>query len=167
MRKNEQIHAREVRLIDVQGEQVGIVSIDQALQAADAAGADLVEISPNVEPPVCRVMDYGKFLFEKNKRDTAARKNQRRTRVKEIKFRPGTEEGDYQVKLRNALAFLDAGDKVKVTVRFRGREVAHRDLGMKLLARLQQDIDEVAQVEQAAKMEGRQMVMVVAPKRRK
>ena len=130
-------------------------------------GFDLVEISPNVVPPVCRIMDYGKFVFEKNKRETAARKSQHRIRVKELKFRPGTEEGDYQVKLRNLLLFLEAGDKVKITVRFRGREVTHRELGMKLLQRIQQEIDDVAQVEQMPKMEGRQMVMVVSPKKRK
>ncbi|MCD6056061.1 MAG: translation initiation factor [Gammaproteobacteria bacterium] len=166
-RKNEQIRVREVRLIDAQGEQVGIVAIDEALRLASDEGLDLVEISPNVEPPVCRIMDYGKFLFEKNKRDNVARKNQRKIRVKELKFRPGTEEGDYQVKLRNLLAFLEEGDKVKITVRFRGREVAYREQGMKLLARIQQDVDSAAQVEQTAKMEGRQMMMVLSSKKRK
>ena len=143
------------------------MSSREALRMASDSQLDLVEISPNVSPPVCRIMDYGKFLFEKKKRETAARKSQHRTRVKELKFRPSTEEGDYQVKLRNLTSFLESGDKVKITLRFRGRELAHRELGKKLLERLQADMQEIAQAEQIPKMEGRQMVMVLSPKKRK
>ena len=164
---NENITAREVRLIGADGEQIGIVSIDEALAAADEAKLDLVEISADATPPVCRIMDYGKHLFERRKQQAAARRNQRQTQVKEVKFRPGTEEGDYQVKLRNLIRFLKDGDKTKVSLRFRGREMAHQDLGMELLKRVEADLAEYGTVEQHPKMEGRQMIMVLAPNRSK
>ena len=132
---------------------------------ANEADLDLVEIVPNSQPPVCRVMDYGKFLFEQNKKKHAAKKKQKQIHVKEVKFRPGTEDGDYQVKLRNLLRFLGNGDKVKVTLRFRGREMAHQELGAKMLDRIKADLEEHGTVEQFPKMEGRQMVMVLAPKK--
>jgi len=150
----------------VEGEQVGIVPIAQAQEMAEEAGLDLVEIVPNAEPPVCRVMDYGKFRFEENKKRHAAKKKQKQIQVKEVKFRPGTEEGDYQVKLRNLIRFLSAGDKAKVTLRCRGREMAHQELGKKLLDRIEADLSEYGAVEQYPKLEGRQMVMVVAPKKK-
>ena len=130
-------------------------------------GLDLVEVSPNADPPVCRIMDYGKFKFEANKKQQAAKKKQKQTQVKEIKFRPRTEIGDYQVKLRNLMRFLEQGDKTKVTLRFRGREFVHRELGFELLQRVEKDLEEYAIVEQRPKMEGRQMVMVLAPKKKK
>ena len=166
-RLNEDITAREVRLIGADGEQVGIVSIDEALAAADAANQDLVEIVPNAEPPVCRVMDYGKFVFELKKQKQDARKKQKQVQVKEVKFRPGTEIGDYNVKLRNLRRFLDDGDKAKVTMRFRGREHAHRERGLELLQKIEKDLEDISQVEQRPMMEGRQMVMVLGPKRNK
>ena len=149
-------------MIDEQGDQVGIVSIDQAILKAQNVGLDLVEISPNVEPPVCRIMDYGKFLFDKKKRLTAGKKKQRQMQVKEIKFRPTTDIGDYTVKLKKIITFLERGDKVKVSLRFRGREIQHKELGMDLLTRIKGDLPEGAVVEQAPKLEGRQMSMVVA-----
>jgi translation initiation factor IF-3 len=155
-----------VRLIDAEGEQLGIVPLETALEKAAEADMDLVEVSPTAEPPVCRIMDYGKFLFEENKKRHAAKKKQKQTQVKEVKFRPGTEEGDYQVKLRNLKRFLENGDKAKITVRFRGREMAHQELGQKLLKRLEADLAELATVEQFPKMEGRQMVMVMAPRKK-
>ncbi len=145
---------------------IGVVSISTAQQHAMDADMDLVEVSPNADPPVCRVMDYGKFVFEENKKRQAAKKKQKHIQVKEVKFRPGTDEGDYQIKLRNLTRFLSDGDKAKVTLRFRGREMAHQELGMKLLKRVQADLLEVGQVEQFPKMEGRQMVMVLAPKKK-
>ena len=156
-----------MRLIGSDGAQAGILSIDEALQIAEEARLDLVDIVPNGEPPVCRVMDYGKFLFEENKKRHAAKKKQKQTQVKEVKFRPGTEEGDYQVKLRNLIRFLSAGDKAKVTLRFRGREMAHQELGRDLLKRVQEDLESMATVEQFPRMEGRQMVMVLAPLKKK
>lgn len=164
---NENITAREVRLIGAEGEQIGIVSIQEALAAAEEARLDLVEISPDAEPPVCRVMDYGKHIFEKKKQQAAARKNQKQIQIKEIKFRPGTEEGDYKVKLRNLIKFLSEGDKAKVSLRFRGREMAHQELGMELLKRVEADLAEYGTVEQHPKMEGRQLMMVLAPKKKK
>ena len=148
-------------MIDDQGEQVGIVNLDQALAKAQAVSLDLVEISPNVDPPVCRIMDYGKFVFDKKKRLSAGKKKQRQTQVKEIKFRPTTDIGDYTVKLRKIIAFLERGDKVKVSLRFRGREIQHKELGMDLLNRIKADLPDEAVVEQAPKLEGRQMSMVV------
>ncbi|PAU51849.1 bacterial translation initiation factor 3 (bIF-3) [Pseudomonas indica] len=164
---NENISAREVRLIGADGEQIGIVSIDEALRVAEEAKLDLVEISADAVPPVCRIMDYGKHLFEKKKQVAAAKKNQKQVQIKEIKFRPGTEEGDYQVKLRNLIRFLNDGDKAKVSLRFRGREMAHQELGMELLKRVENDLAEYGSVEQFPKLEGRQLMMVIAPKKRK
>lgn len=161
---NEQITSPEVRIIDAEGEQVGVVPIEKALEIARTADLDLVEVSPNAEPPVCRVMDYGKYKFEQNKKQQSARKKQKQMQVKEIKFRPGTDIGDYQVKLRNLIRFLSDGDKAKVTLRYRGREMAHQDLGIKLLERVEADLADYGVVEQRPKMEGRQMVMVFAPK---
>ena len=155
--------APEVRLIAANGEQVGIVSLEEARNAALEAGLDLVEIVPNSEPPVCRLMDYGKFVFEESKKRQAAKKKQKQTQVKEVKFRPGTDEGDYQVKLRNLIRFLEAGDKAKVTMRFRGREMAHQELGVRLLKRVEEDLADYGTVEQYPKLEGRQMIMVIAP----
>jgi len=146
---------------------LGVVPIAEALRIAEEAGLDLVEIAPQADPPVCRIMDYGKFRFEISKKQQAAKKKQKQIQVKEIKFRPGTGEGDYQIKLKNLIRFLSDGDKAKVTVRFRGREMAHRELGMELLKRVEKDLEEYAVVEQHPKLEGRQMVMVLAPKKRK
>ena len=154
-------------MIGAEGEQVGVVSINEALQLAYDANMDLVEISPNADPPVCKVMDYGKYQFEQNKKLQAAKKKQKQIQIKEIKFRPGTEEGDYQVKLRNLIKFLNDGDKTKITVRFKGRELSHRELGMDLLKRIETDLEEVAAVEQFPKLEGRQMIMVMGPKKKK
>jgi translation initiation factor IF-3 len=141
------------------------VPIAEAQQAALEAELDLVEISPNAEPPVCRIMDYGKFLFEESKKRHAAKKKQKQIQVKEVKFRPGTDIGDYQVKLRNLVRFLESGDRVKITMRFRGREMAHQEIGLKLLERLEADLGEHGVIEQRPKLEGRFMVMVVAPKK--
>jgi translation initiation factor IF-3 len=160
---NQKITAPTIRLIDQNGEQAGIVSRDEALKMAQDSGLDLVEISPNADPPVCRVMDHGKFLYEDSKRKAAARKNQKQTQVKEIKFRPGTDVGDYNIKLGKLQKFLEGGDKTKVTIRFRGREMAHKDLGMKLLKRVEADLKDYGGVEQYPKLEGRQMVMVLGP----
>ncbi|WP_287830978.1 translation initiation factor IF-3 [Idiomarina sp.] len=164
-RINEQITGvDEVRLIGTDGEQAGVVSINEALDAAAEAGVDLVEMSPNAEPPVCRLMDYGKFLFEKSKEQKEQKKKQKQIQVKEVKFRPGTDEGDYQVKLRNLRRFLEGGDKTKVTIRFRGREMAHQELGIELLTRIKDDLDEISTVESfPRRAEGRQMIMVLAP----
>jgi translation initiation factor IF-3 len=165
-RLNDDITVSEVRLIGADGEQIGVVPIEEARRAAQEATLDLVEIVPNGEPPVCRVMDYGKFLFEAKKQKQAAKKKQKQVHIKEIKFRPGTGEGDYQVKLRNLMRFLQDGDKTKVTMRFRGREHAHRELGLELLERVEKDLEEYGQIEQKPAMEGRQMVMVLGPKKK-
>jgi translation initiation factor IF-3 len=164
---NNAITARRVRLIGVEGEQAGILPLSEAKQRAYEANMDLVEISPNADPPVCKIMDHGKFVFEQNKKLQVTKKKQKQIQVKEIKFRPCTGEGDYQVKLRNLLKFLTEGNKTKITVRFRGREMAHREIGMELLKRVEGDLKELAIVEQFPKMEGRQMVMVMAPKKKK
>lgn len=164
---NDEITAPIIRLIGANGEQAGVVSLEEAKKIAFEADLDLVEISPNAEPPVCRVMNYGKYRFEQNKKQQAAKKKQKQIQVKEVKFRPGTEIGDYQVKMRSLVRFLNDGDKTKITVRFRGREVAHRDLGMDLLKRIEKELEEIATVEQYPKMEGRQMIMVLAPKKKK
>jgi len=140
-----------------------VVDIDAAIKSAEEAGMDLVEISPNVDPPVCKIMDYGRYKFEASKKQHSAKKKQKQVQLKEIKFRPGTEDADYQVKLRNLIKFLENGDKTKITLRFRGREMAHRDLGLKLLQRVEGDLEEYGVVEQHPKLEGRQMVMVLAP----
>ena len=154
-----------MRVIGADGEQAGVMSVAQAQELAYEADLDLVEISPEADPPVCRIMDYGKYLFELNKKKHAAKKKQKVIHVKEVKFRPGTEEQDYQVKLRNLTRFLNNGDKAKVTLRFRGREMAHMELGRQLLERVEKDLEELGTVEQYPKMEGRQMVMVIAPKK--
>ena len=164
---NEDIEASQVRLIGADGSQVGITSITEALAAAKKAGLDLVEISPDANPPVCKIMDYGKKLFDEKKQLAANRKKQRQTQVKEIKFRPGTEEGDYQVKLRNLIRFLEHGDKAKVTCRFRGREMAHQDIGMELMKRVEADLADYGSVEQVPKPEGRQITMVLGPVKKK
>ncbi len=156
-----------MRLINQDGEQLGIVPIAEASKVAEEAQMDLVEIAPNAEPPVCRIMDYGKFRFEENKKLQTAKKKQKQTQVKEIKFRPGTDIGDYKIKLRKLVSFLEEGDRTKVTLRFRGREMAHQELGMELLQRVKADLDEYGTVEQEPRMEGRLMVMVLAPKKRR
>lgn len=153
-------------MIDNEGAQVGVVSLEEAKRSAQDAGLDLVEISPNADPPVCRVMDYGKYRYEDSKKKAAAKKKQKQMQIKEVKFRPGTDSGDYGVKLRNLRRFLEDGDKVKVTMRFRGREMAHQELGLELLQEVEKDLEEMGTVEQYPKLEGRQMVMVIAPKKR-
>ncbi|HGJ5882677.1 translation initiation factor IF-3 [Arsenophonus sp.] len=166
-RINTEIRASEVRLTGLDGEQIGIISLKEALEKAEEAGVDLVEISPNAEPPVCRIMDYGKFLYEKSKSLKEQKKKQRVIQVKEMKFRPGTDQGDYQVKLRNLIRFLDDGDKAKITLRFRGREMAHQQIGIDMLNRIKNDLDEMSVVESfPSKIEGRQMIMVLAPKKK-
>ena len=158
---------KEVRLNGLEGDSLGIVSLKEALKIAEEAGVDLVEISPNAEPPVCRVMDYGKYLFEKAKAAKEQKKKQKQVQVKEIKLRPGTDVGDYQVKLRNLSRFLEEGNKVKVTIRFRGREMAHQNIGVDVLNRIKEDTAEIASVEAfPSRIEGRQMIMVLAPKKK-
>ena len=154
-------------MIGIEGEQLGVLPIQDAQKLAIDAELDLVEIVPDAKPPVCRVMDYGKFRFELGKKQAVARKKQKQIQIKEVKFRPSTEVGDYQVKLRNLIRFLTEGDKAKITLRFRGREFAHQELGMKLLQRVEADLAEIAVVEQHPRMEGRQMVMLIAPKKTK
>ncbi|MCN4144022.1 MAG: translation initiation factor IF-3 [Thiohalomonas sp.] len=166
-RINDDIIAREIRVIGADGEQAGIMGLAEAKKLASDSEMDLVEIAPTAKPPVCRVMDHGKFIFEQKKKKAQEKKKQKQTQVKELKLRPGTEEGDYQVKLRNMTRFLENGDKTKVTIRFRGREMAHRELGMDVLNRVAKDLEELASVEQGAKLEGRQMTMVLAPKSKK
>ena len=156
-----------MRLIDPEGVQLGVVSIRDALAKAEEIALDLVEISPDAEPPVCRLMDYGKFVFDKKQSDKEAKKKQRQMQIKEMKIRPGTDDGDYQVKLRNLIRFLTDGDKAKVTLRFRGREMAHQELGLEMLKRIAADLAEHAQVEQEPNLEGRAMVMVLAPKKKR
>jgi translation initiation factor IF-3 len=163
-RVNREINVRSVRLVDAAGEMVGVVSIRDALIAAEEAGLDLVEVSPNADPPVCKILDYGKFKYEAQKRANEARKKQKIIEVKEIKMRPNIDDNDYDVKMRSARRFLEEGDKVKVTMRFRGREMAHQDLGMNVLIKVRDDLVELAKVEQMPKLEGRQMIMVLAPK---
>ena len=163
-RINENIRANEIRLIGAEGENVGVVHPAKAMQMAEEAGLDLVEISPNATPPVCKIMDFGKFKYEQQKRESEARKKKKIIEVKEVKFRPNTDTHDYDVKMRNVIKFLENGDKVKVTLRFRGREMAHQELGMKVLDRVREDVDELAKVEQFPKSEGRLMTMVIAPK---
>ncbi len=162
-RINDRIRCPEVRLIGAEGENVGVVTPEKALDLAEQAGLDLVEISPNAKPPVCKIMDYGKYKYETQKKEAEARKKQKVIEVKEVKFRPGTDTHDYDVKMRNVLKFLDNGDKVKVTLRFRGREMAHQDLGRELLQRISEDVKENGKVENMPKMEGRQMVMMIGP----
>lgn len=157
----------EIRLQGLEGEQLGIVSIRSALQMAEEAGVDLVEIAPTAKPPVCRIMDYGKFKYQEQKRAHEAKLKQKQVQVKEIKLRPGTDENDYQIKLRNMTRFLEEGDKVKVTLRFRGREMAHQEFGMRQLERIKADLEALGAVEQMPKMEGRQMIMIIAPAKKK
>ena len=154
-----------MRVIDSEGEQAGVMGLRAAIDLAKEEGLDLVEVSPNAEPPVCRIMDFGKYLFEQNKKAQSAKRKQKQVHVKEIKFRPGTDEGDYKIKLRKLIEFLEDGDKTKVTLRFRGREMAHKELGAALLARVRDDLEEYGTVEQMPQMEGRQMIMVIAPKK--
>ena len=162
-RINNEITVQEVRLLGVEGEQHGVVSLAKALEMAQQAEVDLVEIAPTAKPPVCRLMDYGKFKYRESKKQHEAKLKQRQIQVKEIKFRPGTGEGDYQVKLRNLIRFLKEGDKAKVTLRFRGRELAHQELGTKLLKRVEADLTAYGMVEQYPKMEGKQLIMVLSP----
>ncbi|MFB0949359.1 MAG: translation initiation factor IF-3 [Burkholderiaceae bacterium] len=166
-RINGEVTAREVRLIGTDGEIIGIMSGREALKMAEEADTDLVEISPNATPPVCRLMDYGKFKYQEQKKAAEARAKQKIIQVKEIKLRPGTDENDYQVKMRNIKRFIEDGDKVKVTLRFRGREMAHQEIGMRQLERIREELAEMAQVESMPKLEGRQMVMMLAPARKK
>jgi translation initiation factor IF-3 len=155
-----------VRVVGAKGDQVGVMEREKAIEMAFDNDMDLVEVSPNADPPVCRIMDFGKYLFEQNKKAHAGRKKQKQIHVKEVKFRPGTEENDYQVKLQKLVRFLQHGDKAKVTLRFRGREMAHQELGVKLLKRVENDLEELAIVEQFPKMEARQLVMLMTPKKK-
>ena len=161
---NTEIDVTQVRLIDADNNMRGVVPLREALWAAEEVGLDLVEVSPGAEPPVCKVLDYGKYKYEAQKKKNEARKKQKTVDVKEIKLRPNIDEHDYEVKMRNARRFIGDGDKVKVTLRFRGREMAHQELGMNVLVRVREELDEMAKVEQMPKMEGRQMVMVLAPR---
>ena len=163
---NDNIRANEVRLIGADGEMVGVVSIEQALEAAEEAELDLVQISDG-DPIVCKIMDFGKKLYEEKKQKAEAKKKQHQVQLKEVKFRPGTEEGDYQIKLRNLRRFLESGNKAKISIRFRGREMAHQNLGMEVMNRVEQDLEDLATVEQRPKLEGRQMIMVLAPSKKK
>ena len=167
LRTNEEITVSQVRLVGADGSQIGIVSIDEALREAQASSLDLVEMAPDAQPPVCKVMDYGKHVFEAKKAKAASRKKQKQQQVKEMKFRPGTEEGDYQVKLKALTRFLEHGDKAKVTLRYRGREMAHQELGMEMMERIEQDLQDLGTVEMRPKMEGRQLTMVIAPAKKK
>ena len=162
-RINDRIRVPEIRLIGADGENVGVVSPERGLELAEEAGLDLVEISPNASPPVCKIMDYGKYKYEQQKRESEARKKQKIIEIKEVKFRPNTDTHDYAVKMRNVTRFLEAGDKVKVTLRFRGREMAHQNLGRELLERVAEDVEGLGKVENMPKMEGRQMVMMIGP----
>lgn len=157
----------EVRLTGLDGETLGIVKLDEAMRLAEQAEVDLVEIAPNAQPPVCRLMDYGKFKYQEQKKAAEARAKQKIIQVKEVKFRPQTDENDYLTKMRNVMRFLEDGDKVKITLRFRGREMAHQEFGIQLLQRVRDELAELAQVEQFPKLEGRQMIMVLAPKKKK
>jgi translation initiation factor IF-3 len=160
---NEGIRAREVRLIDMEGNQLGIKSLADALRLASEANLDLVNVAPNAKPPVCRIMDYGKFKFEQQKRDKEARKKQKVISIKEVRFSPTIEEHDYNTKMRNVVKFLKQGDKVKCSIRFRGRAITHSEIGLQVLQKLAQDVKEFGEVEQRPKMEGRSMLMVIAP----
>jgi translation initiation factor IF-3 len=162
-RVNDRIRSNEIRLIGAEGENVGVVTPQRGIELAEEVGLDLVEISPNASPPVCKIMDFGKFKYEQQKRESEARKKQKTIEVKEVKFRPNTDVHDYDVKMRNVVKFLENGDKVKVTLRFRGREMAHQNLGRNLLERVAADVEEIGKVENMPKMEGRQMVMMIGP----
>jgi translation initiation factor IF-3 len=165
-RRNHEIRVPRVRVIGADGEQVGILERDEALAMAEDAGLDLVEIQPTAEPPVCRIMDFGKFKFEQQKKAAAQRKKSKQIEIKELKFRPTTDVGDYNIKLRNMVRFLEEGDKVKVNIRFRGREMSHQELGIELARRIQNDIAETGVVDQFPRMEGRQMTMMISPKKK-
>ncbi|HOY70058.1 MAG TPA: translation initiation factor IF-3 [Methylotenera sp.] len=165
-RINGDITGSEVRLVGIEGEPLGIMSLREAFAKAEEADIDLVEIAPNANPPVCRLMDYGKFKYAESKRQHEIKLKQKQVQVKEIKFRPGTDDGDYNIKVRNIIKFIQDGDKAKITLRFRGREITHQEFGLALLRRVEADTKEVAIVEQFPKMEGRQMVMVLAPQRK-
>ncbi|MBK1960213.1 translation initiation factor IF-3 [Burkholderia contaminans] len=166
-RINGEITAPEVRLVGIENEPLGIVKFADAFRKSEELDVDLVEIAPQAVPPVCRLMDYGKFKYQESKKQHEAKLKQKVIQVKEVKFRPGTDDGDYNVKLRNLVRFLEEGDKTKITLRFRGREMAHQEIGMRMLERLRTDLEEVGQVEQMPKMEGRQMIMVLSPKKKK
>jgi translation initiation factor IF-3 len=163
-RRNEEINVPRVRVIGSDGSQVGVLTRD-AIAKAEGEGLDLVEVSPNADPPVCKIMDYGKYIYQKDKSQQAARKKQKQIQVKEVKFRPTTEEADYQTKLRALIRFLEEGDKVKITLRYKGREMAHQELGFQLIDRIKADLEQVALIEQSPKMEGRQAIMVMAPRK--
>jgi translation initiation factor IF-3 len=163
-RINEEIGVIRVRLVDQRGQMVGVVARNEALTMAANAGLDLVEIAPNADPPVCKILDFGKYKYEEQKKKNEARKKQKIIEVKEIKLRPGIDDHDYEVKRRSMVKFIEEGDKVKVTMRFRGRELAHQELGMDVLMRVRDDLDEIAKIEQIPRMEGRQMTMVMSPK---
>jgi len=165
-RRNQEIRVPRVRVIGSDGEMVGVLSRDEALTLAEEAGLDLVEIQPNADPPVCKVMDFGKFKFEQQKKANEAKKKTKQVEIKELKFRPVTDEGDYQIKLRNMRRFLEEGDKVKVNIRFRGREMSHQELGREMAARIEADLGEEIVIESRPRLEGRQMVMMIAPKRK-
>ena len=165
-RRNLEIRVPRVRVIDAEGQQLGILGRDEALHLAQEAEMDLVEIQPTADPPVCRIMDFGKFRFEQQKKAQAAKKRQKQVEIKELKFRPTTDVGDYQIKLRNLLRFLDEGDRVKVNIRFRGREMSHQELGYELAKKIQADVVEQGVIEQFPKLEGRQMIMMIAPKKK-
>ncbi|MEO7916610.1 MAG: translation initiation factor IF-3 [Dokdonella sp.] len=165
-RRNSEIRVPRVRVIDAEGEQAGVLSRDEALAMAQEQGLDLVEIQPNADPPVCRIMDFGKFKFDAQKKASAAKKRQKQVEIKELKFRPTTDIGDYTIKMRNLRRFLEEGDKVKITIRFRGREMAHQELGDQMIKKIAADIIDEAVVEQYPRMEGRLMVMMIAPKKK-
>jgi translation initiation factor IF-3 len=165
-RRNLEIRVPRVRVIDAEGQQLGILGRDEALRLAQEVEMDLVEIQPTADPPVCRIMDFGKFRFEQQKKAQAAKKKQKQVEIKELKFRPTTDVGDYQIKLRNLLRFLDEGDRVKVNIRFRGREMSHQELGYELAKKIQTDVVEQGVIEQFPKLEGRQMIMMIAPKKK-
>jgi translation initiation factor IF-3 len=163
-RVNREIDARTIRLVGADGEMIGVVSLRDGLVMAEEAGLDLVEVSPNAEPPVCKILDFGKFKYESQKKKAEARKKQKVIEIKEVKLRPNIDDNDYNVKMKSMRKFIEEGDKVKVTLRFRGRELAHQDIGVKVLERVRTDLDDLGKIEQLPKMEGRQMVMVIAPR---
>ncbi len=163
-RVNREIDARSIRLVGADGEMIGVVTLREGLIMAEESGLDLVEVSPNAEPPVCKILDYGKFKYESQKKKNEARKKQKVIEVKEVKLRPNIDDNDYDVKMRNMRKFIEEGDKVKVTLRFRGRELAHQDLGMRVLEKVRDDLEDLGKVEQIPKMEGRQMVMIISPR---
>ena len=165
-RKNQEIRVPRVRVIGSDGEMIGVLTRDEALRMAEDEGLDLVEIQPNADPPVCKIMDFGKFKFEMQKKAHAAKKKQKQVEIKELKFRPTTDDGDYNIKLRNLRRFLEEGDKVKVNIRFKGREMAHQELGLEMAKRIEADLGEDVVIEQRPRLEGRQMIMMVAPKKK-